>query len=114
MTRSQREAMKTLVRVDRARGLPLAAIADRRSISERTIRRYLAAGQPQVPTPDPSAAVAELLASLEATIEDLAVLAATTANDSVNIAALRERRDTGFARFRAMQDVGLLPRSLRA
>src|SRR4051794_29607894 len=114
MTRGQRKRGKTLVRVDRARGGPLAVIAERHSISERTIRRYPSQGPPRGPMPDVTAAVAELLASLDATIEDLAVLAATTANDSVKIAALRERRDSVFARFRAMQDLGLVPRSFRA
>src|SRR5256885_1014509 len=56
MTKAQRDAVKTLSRVDRARGLPLAVIAERHGISERTVRRYLSEDPPKVSAPDADAA----------------------------------------------------------
>ncbi len=50
---------------------------------------------------------------LDALIEDCAVLAETTANDSVRVAAIKERHALMEEKIRFQQACGLLPRNLR-
>ena len=98
---------------DRARGLSWATVAQRHQLSERHCREIWATGRTTDLNPRASLdALADILAQLDAAIEDLALLAETTRNDAVRLGAVRARLAAMADRFEVMQACGLLPRDL--
>jgi hypothetical protein len=59
---------------------------------------------------DPVDTLAEVLAQMDAVVEDFASLAETTRNDSVRVAALKWRHNALATKVQLMQVCGLLPR----
>ena len=97
---------------DRARGLGWALIGDRHKLTERqcqSIWAHYRDSQPQPGETDPLAAVMEAIASYDAIIEDLALVAEKAAHDGVRLGA----RCTAIEqKIVLMRLLGLLPRDL--
>jgi hypothetical protein len=101
---------------DRARGFGWRTIAARHGLCERQCRAIWAerrSGGVDLLAGDPMESLHEAADQLDALIEDCAVLAEATANDSVRVAAIKERRALMGERIALQQACGLLPRNLR-
>ena len=99
----------------RARGLGWALIADRYKLTERQCQNIWAHyrdGQPQPGETDPLAAVMEAIASYDAIIEDLALVAESATHDAVKLGAIKARCTAIEQKIVLMQMVGLLTRDL--
>jgi hypothetical protein len=100
---------------DRARGLGWALIADRYGLTERqcqNISTHYFDTQPKPRDADPLTAVKETIASCDAIIEDLALVAESATHDAVRLGAIKARQYAVEQRFRLKQAVGLIPRNL--
>src|SRR4051812_10719509 len=78
---------------DRARGMSWATVASRNGLSERmclAVWKERLAAEP-LEAADPREALLEAAAQLDAAIEDLALLAQATANDAVQLGAIKAR-----------------------
>jgi len=98
---------------DRARGLAWATIAGRHGLSERqcqTIWRDHLAREPLPHQVDLEESLRETLAQLDAVVEDAALLAETTRNDSVRLGAIKMRYSALTGKTQVMHACGLLPR----
>jgi Homeodomain-like domain len=97
---------------DRARGLSWTRIGDRHGISDRQARRivteYRRAG-PGLREYDPVEIVEEVLDAQEAALDDLAVLAETTTNPSVELGAIKTKLAVHRERLELLGAIGLLP-----
>ena len=99
---------------DRGRGLTWSTIAERHNLSERHCREIWSEGRGlRLHAEDPLEALADLLAQLDAGIEDLALLAETARNESVKLGALKARMGATSEKFELLRACGLLPRDLR-
>ena len=101
---------------DRARGFTWRTIAERNGLCERQCRAIWAerrSASIDLLAGDPMESLDEAADQLDALIEDCALLAETTANDSVRVAAIKERRTLIGEKIAFQQATGLLPRNLR-
>jgi len=110
---SAAEKVKRDARVvaDRARGLRWATIAQRNGVSESQARniwreRRSAEG---FRTIRPDEIVDEAVAQLEAVVEELAELAASTNNDAVRLGAVKARAAALLQRIELLQALGRVP-----
>ena len=96
---------------DRARGLRWATIAEKHSLSERQAREVWRErlSAEHLESLDGREAIIEALGQVEAGIEDLALLAQTTNNDSVRLGAIRARLDLMGRRVTLLRMGGYLP-----
>jgi hypothetical protein len=96
---------------DRARGLGWAQISERHGVSERQARTIWRERLQEVSTEpvDVREALREAIAQLDAAIEDLALLAESTSNDSVRLGAIKARLAAMAERHELMRLSGLLP-----
>ena len=97
---------------DRARGLQWRTVADRYGLSERQCRAIWTEAQAVRRTDhvqDAEAIVHDVIASLDALVEDLALLSEGTSNDSVRLGAIKARMQAVEQRFGVMRAAGLLP-----
>lgn len=107
--RRQRDAA---IVADRARGMRPALIAQRNGVTERTVRRVLAAwreSRPILGRVDPVAEIAATLAAYEQAAEDLAALAEDASQDAVKLGAIVRRVELVEHRLSLMRAVGLVP-----
>lgn len=101
---------------DRARGLTWATIEARHGVTERQCRTIWAERLREVSAEpvDVRDALREAIAQLDAAIEDCALLAESTANDSVRLGAIKARLAAMGERDELMRLSGLLPFDARA
>lgn len=100
---------------DRARGLTWASIAERHGLSARQARTVWTEHCEATGPADPAEAllaVQEAVAQIDQVVEDAALLALSTANDSVKVAALKLRLSALGQRFELQRLVGVLPYDL--
>jgi hypothetical protein len=114
LTAAQKVRRDAEIVADRARGLTWPTIAERNRISERQARRAWTDWIRRAPLEavDPLRALQDAVAQLDALVEDLVLLAESTANDSVRLGAIKSRWLIIADRFRLMSYTGLLPRDL--
>jgi hypothetical protein len=111
----ERSARDLRVRADRARGIGVAVIAAREGISERQVRRIVAAGREETPPPlalepvDPDAVVREVLDLHDDALASLADLASGSAADHVRLGAIVRRVEIGVQRLALLRSFGLVP-----
>lgn len=97
---------------DRARGLTWPTIAERHGLSERrcrTIWKTRVSGLDDLGERDLVATLRDAIANLDAVIEDCALLAERTANDSVRLGAIKARMAAMSEKLGLLQRCGLLP-----
>jgi hypothetical protein len=101
---------------DRARGLAWTTIAARHELTERQCRNIWNERLREVSLEpvDVRFYLGESIAQLDAAIEELALLAETTANDPVRLGAVKARLDALGSKFELMRLSGLLPFDARA
>lgn len=102
-----------------ARGEPHALIARREGVSQRTVSRVLhdahdAERATDAPAPtlvevDPFALAAEVIDSTQASLRELRLLAARTANPSARVGALKAVPQAGASLLDVLARVGLAP-----
>jgi hypothetical protein len=100
---------------DRARGWTWQSIAARHQVSARMAQKVWreALDRSWVEEPaDPADALAEMLAQVDALVEDFAELAETTRNDSVKLGALKMRLNAIATKLGLMRMCGVLPREI--
>lgn len=99
----------------KARSLSDATVADTFKVSERTVRDVMTAfrkGQPTLKSVDPIEVVEQVLFELRGSIEELAMVAATTKNDNVRVGAIKARIEALNQTTALMQATGVLPHDL--
>jgi hypothetical protein len=97
---------------DRARGFTWQTIAERHGVAERHARRVFSEyleGMFVQHDSDPFETAREMLARYDSLIEDLALIAAGTAQDAVRLGALRSKLAALNQRFEFQRAVGLIP-----
>jgi hypothetical protein len=114
-TARQKVERDARVVADRARGLTWATIAERHGLSETMCRniwreRRSAEG---FRTVRPDEVVDEVLAQVEAVVEELAELAASTNNDAVKLGAIKSRSGVLMKKVELLQALGRVPMALR-
>jgi len=92
---------------DRARGLPWAMVAERHGISERQARDAWSGRSVDLEQVPAREAIADELRRRDALLEDLALVADQTKNDSVRLGAIRTRHEVLKDRFALLQATGL-------
>ena len=100
---------------DRARGLTWATIAQRHDLTPRAcqlIWSQRASGDSATLLIDPQEALLEALEQLDRMAEDCSLLWESTRNDSIKVAALKQRHAVMADRFRLLMAVGVLPSNL--
>jgi len=78
---------------DRARGLPWRLVAERNGLSESAAREAWAARSFEYEERPARDVIRDQLRQFDATIEELAELAVTSANDSIRLGAIRTRHE---------------------
>lgn len=99
----------------RARGVRWSTIATQHGITERTAQRAYANGLASRPNPlerEPLDLARELLEQYEAAIEELAILAQSTAHDGAKLGAIRSRIDVITAKTQLLMALGVLPQDI--
>src|SRR4051794_23905516 len=93
-TAAQAKRNAEIVR-DRARGLRWSTISSRHGLTQRQAQNIWAARRDEEHEQrvDPDELVLDEVASLDAAIEELALFAESTANDSVRLGAIKARID---------------------
>jgi hypothetical protein len=100
---------------DRATGFSWQSVASRNGLSARQCQNIWKRRRTSEPLPFDQHydLLSDQLAYLDAEIEQLAVLVATTQNDSVRLGAMRTRLDARSRQVELMRAVGMLPWDLR-
>ena len=114
-TAAQKVKRDALVVADRAPGLRWATVAERHGLSEtmcRNIWRERRSAE-DFRTLRPAEVVDEAVAQLEAVVEELAELAASTNNDAVRLGAIKARAATLIQRVELLQALGRVPVAAR-
>lgn len=99
----------------KARGLSWAQIEATYQVSERRGREILAewrSRNPALRTHDPIQIIDELIEGYQADIEELVIIAATTASDSARVGAVNARMSARQKIAELLQAVGVLPHDL--
>ena len=115
LTAAEKVKRDAKIVADRARGLGWALVADRHGLTERqcqNIWAHFLNSQPEPGEADPLTAVYETIASCDAIIEELALVAESATHDAVRLGAIKARQYAIEQRFRLKQAMGLIPRDL--
>jgi hypothetical protein len=110
-TAAQKVKRDARVVADRARGLRWATIAERHGLSETMCRKiwHEQRSAEDFRSLRPSEVVDEVVAQLEAVVEELALVAQTTNNDAVRLGAIKARTATLIQRVELLQWLGRVP-----
>ena len=115
VTTDQRARRNAQVFSARARGLTWPTIAAQFNLSQRQCRRIFAEHREatgSLADLDASEIVRDTLDAFDAAIEDLALLAGSTAHDGTKLGAIRARLDAVTSRWELLRAIGVLPANL--
>jgi hypothetical protein len=115
LTTRERAARDLRVVQDRARGISWVRIGERHGITDRQARRVVAdyrQSRTELRDHDPVAIVEEVLEAQEAALDDLALLAETTTNASVELGAIRSKLQVHRERLELLGAIGVFPRDI--
>jgi hypothetical protein len=116
VTAQQKVERDAHIVADRSRGLTWATIEARHGVGERQCRTIWAERLREISTEpvDVREALREAITQLDAAIEDCALLAESTSNDSVRLGAIKARLAAMGERDELLRLSGLLPFDARA
>lgn len=116
MTIQQRADRSSAIFEARIRCFAWSEIAREHGVSERQAQRIYAEARAEAPRlgehRDPAEFVEELLASYDAALADLAVLARDSKHDATRLGAIRTRIELIETKYATMMATGVLPSSL--